>query len=214
MNLRENIKNYVSNFQEENEYKQRMLDFLDNCENPFSRETKEGHFTSSGFLLNSSKTKFLLMHHRKLGKWLQPGGHCDGNNDLLAVAIKEAQEESGILDIEPVSKQIYDIDVHFIPTIVNSGEFGARSDGATPISNRRAMSDDVPNFSSIDYNAKEQEHYHYDVRFLLKTVCNDCFVKNAESHDLRWLDFAGNHQELLLDDSVKRMIKKYIQIIS
>ncbi len=179
MNLRENIKNYISNFQEENEYKERMLDFLDNCDNPFSRETKEGHFTSSGFLLNSNKTKFLLMHHRKLDKWLQPGGHCDGNNDLLAVAIKEAQEESGILDIEPISRQIYDIDVHFIPS-----------------------------------NAKEQEHYHYDVRFLLKTVCNDYFVKNAESHDLRWIEFTYNYEELVLDSSVKRMIEKYIQIWS
>ncbi|MCC8372281.1 MAG: NUDIX hydrolase [Rickettsia endosymbiont of Pseudomimeciton antennatum] len=176
MNLRENIKNYISNFREENEYKERMLDFLDNCKNPFSRQTKEGHFTSSGFLLNSNKTKFLLMHHRKLDKWLQPGGHCDGNNDLLAVAIKEAQEESGILDIEPISRQIYDIDVHFIPS-----------------------------------NAKEQEHYHYDVRFLLKTVCNDFFVKNVESHDLRWIEFASNYEELLLDGSVKRMIKKYSQ---
>ncbi|WP_375359401.1 NUDIX hydrolase [Candidatus Tisiphia endosymbiont of Neophilaenus lineatus] len=117
MNLRESIKNYVSNFQEE--YKERMLDFLDNCKNPFSRETKEGHFTASGFLLNSDKTKFLLMHHRKLDKWLQPGGHCDGNNNILAVAIKEAQEESGILEIEPISRQIYDIDVHLIPSNTN-----------------------------------------------------------------------------------------------
>ncbi|MDD9335597.1 MULTISPECIES: NUDIX hydrolase [unclassified Candidatus Tisiphia] len=174
MNLRESIKNYVSNFQEEYKYKERMLDFLDNCKNPFSRETKEGHFTASGFLLNSDKTKFLLMHHRKLDKWLQPGGHCDGNNNILAVAIKEAQEESGILEIEPISRQIYDIDVHLIPS-----------------------------------NSIDQEHYHYDVRFLLKTVCNDYFVKNSESNELRWIEFASNYQELVLDNSVERMIKKY-----
>ena len=55
------------------------------------------------------------MHHAKLNLWVQPGGHCDGESDVLAVAIKEAQEESGIQAIVPVSKDIFDVDVHFIP---------------------------------------------------------------------------------------------------
>ncbi len=174
MNLRENIKNYVSNFQEENDYKKKMIEFLDNCQEPFNRKTKKGHFTASGFLLNYNRTKFLLMHHRKLNKWLQLGGHCDGNNDVLSVAIKEVQEESGILDIEPISKEIYDIDIHLIPS-----------------------------------SYEEQEHYHYDVRFLLKIVYNDHFVKNCESHDLRLIELTADPEELMLDNSVKRMIRKY-----
>lgn len=106
MNLRSNLENYVSNFQEEIENKERMIKFLENCQNsknsqnPFSRTTIEGHFTGSALLLNSDKSKFLLMHHKKLNKWLQLGGHCDGDSNVLAVAIKEAQEESGILDID------------------------------------------------------------------------------------------------------------------
>jgi 8-oxo-dGTP pyrophosphatase MutT (NUDIX family) len=55
------------------------------------------------------------MHHTKLGIWVQPGGHCDGDSDVLSVAIKEAREESGIHNIEPISTEIFDIDVHFIP---------------------------------------------------------------------------------------------------
>jgi 8-oxo-dGTP pyrophosphatase MutT (NUDIX family) len=55
------------------------------------------------------------MHHTKLDKWFQLGGHCDGHSDVLAVAIKEAQEESGIVGIEPVSNKIFDIDIHLIP---------------------------------------------------------------------------------------------------
>jgi 8-oxo-dGTP pyrophosphatase MutT (NUDIX family) len=55
------------------------------------------------------------MHHAKLDKWFQLGGHADGESDLLAVAVKEAQEESGVGGIEPLSDQIFDIDIHLIP---------------------------------------------------------------------------------------------------
>lgn len=55
------------------------------------------------------------MHHTKLDKWFQLGGHCDGNPDVLAVAIKEAQEESGIKEIIPVYEEVFDIDIHLIP---------------------------------------------------------------------------------------------------
>jgi 8-oxo-dGTP pyrophosphatase MutT (NUDIX family) len=55
------------------------------------------------------------MHHVKLNKWFQLGGHCDGNPDVLSVAIKEAQEESGIKSIVPIHKKIFDIDIHLIP---------------------------------------------------------------------------------------------------
>lgn len=92
MNLHSNLKNYVSKFQEEIESKKRMINFLENCQNPYNRTTIEGHFTSSSLLLNSDKSKFLLMHHKKLNKWLQLGGHCDGDSNVLAVAIREAQE--------------------------------------------------------------------------------------------------------------------------
>ncbi|HXW85792.1 MAG TPA: NUDIX domain-containing protein [Candidatus Bathyarchaeia archaeon] len=55
------------------------------------------------------------MHHTKLDQWFQLGGHCDGNPDVLAVALKEAQEESGINHIVPVNTHIFDIDIHLIP---------------------------------------------------------------------------------------------------
>jgi ADP-ribose pyrophosphatase YjhB (NUDIX family) len=94
--------------------KQQMLDFLSNA-NCFERTCLPGHFTASAFLLDKDERGALLMHHRKLNQWLQLGGHCDGNNDLLAVAIKEAQEESGITQIIPLSQEIFDLDIHFIP---------------------------------------------------------------------------------------------------
>lgn len=57
----------------------------------------------------------MLTHHRKLERWLQLGGHADGEPDVLSVALREAKEESGIDQIEPVSDEIFDVDVHLIP---------------------------------------------------------------------------------------------------
>ena len=74
-----------------------------------------GHLTGSAWLLDSSGERALLTHHRKLGRWIQLGGHADGNPNLLAVAIREAREESGIDTIEPVSENIFDLGVHQTP---------------------------------------------------------------------------------------------------
>jgi 8-oxo-dGTP pyrophosphatase MutT (NUDIX family) len=55
------------------------------------------------------------MHHAKLEQWFQLGGHCDGNGDVLAVALKEAMEESGLDCIKPLYSEIFDLDIHLIP---------------------------------------------------------------------------------------------------
>jgi 8-oxo-dGTP pyrophosphatase MutT (NUDIX family) len=119
MNLHTKLANYHSPFLEENVSKEKILKFLASCKDPFSRKSLEGHVTASGFLVNNDKSKFLLMHHRKLKKWVQPGGHCDGDADVLAIAIKETKEESGIVSIKPISCQIYDIEVYWFPANLN-----------------------------------------------------------------------------------------------
>jgi 8-oxo-dGTP pyrophosphatase MutT (NUDIX family) len=103
-------------------YKQQIINFVEKNHDCFERSLVAGHITASAWLLNKEKTHALLMHHRKLNAWLQLGGHCDGESDVLAVAIKEAQEESGIKGIVALSKSIFDIDVHWIPA--NAREAG------------------------------------------------------------------------------------------
>lgn len=99
----------------ERAFKDEMIRFFNTYEDCFERSLSIGHFTASCWLLDKTGTKALLTHHAKLNRWLQLGGHCNGNPDTLAVAIKEAQEESGILAIEPMSTEIFDIDIHLIP---------------------------------------------------------------------------------------------------
>jgi 8-oxo-dGTP pyrophosphatase MutT (NUDIX family) len=109
------LENYFPISQEEREYKVRMLEFIRSNEACFERWLESGHITASSWLLNRPGSHALLMHHVKLGLWVQPGGHCDGNSDSLSVALKEASEESGISAIIPVQESIFDIDIHLIP---------------------------------------------------------------------------------------------------
>ena len=96
----------------------RFLDLLLHTEAPFSRsQFVPGHFTGSCFVVNPQRTAILLLQHRKLKKWLQMGGHCDGETNLEAVALREAQEETGSSSIRLMSSNVIDLDIHAIPPI-------------------------------------------------------------------------------------------------
>lgn len=74
-----------------------------------------GHLTGSAWIVSPDRTRTLLTHHLKLDKWLQLGGHADGDGDLLAVAVREAQEESGLTTFRVLSNDVFDLDRHWIP---------------------------------------------------------------------------------------------------
>lgn len=99
----------------EQEMTNRALLFINTYTNCFDRELLIGHVTGSAWILDKSGEFVLLTHHRKLDRWFQPGGHCDGESDVLAVALKEAIEETGVTDIAIASENIFDIDIHEIP---------------------------------------------------------------------------------------------------
>lgn len=93
----------------------RMIAFAEAHEDCCSRSLLIGHMTGSAWVLNGPHTAALLTHHRKLNRWLQLGGHADGNPDLLSVAMREVFEESGLTQILVLSKAPFDVDVHPIP---------------------------------------------------------------------------------------------------
>ncbi len=93
----------------------RMLEQLAKSSNTFDRAHLPGHFTASAWILDASGERALLCHHRKLNRWLQLGGHADGERDLIGVALREAREESGLQRLELVTENIFDIDIHVIP---------------------------------------------------------------------------------------------------
>ena len=88
---------------------------LDDPEDPFLRERLAGHFTGSAWLVSADGERVLLTHHRKLDRWLQLGGHADGDRNLARVALKEAEEESGLSGLVLEDGALFDIDKHWIP---------------------------------------------------------------------------------------------------
>lgn len=95
--------------------RQRILDFLDaHPLDAHCRTCLAGHLTAGGLLLDAAEERALLTHHKKLNRWLQLGGHVDGDANLLAGAVREAQEESGIAALEVCPVPV-DLDVHSIP---------------------------------------------------------------------------------------------------
>jgi len=78
------------------------------------RTCAPGHFTGSAWVVSADGERALLMHHRKLGIWVQPGGHADGDGDLASVALREAEEETGLRGLR-IEGGIFDLDRHLIP---------------------------------------------------------------------------------------------------
>lgn len=138
------------------------------------RTLQIGHFTGSAWLVSADGERVLLTHHRKLDRWLQPGGHADGDGDLARVALREAQEESGLRDLA-LEGGIFDLDRHAIP---------AR--GAEP------------------------EHWHYDVRFVVRALGSEQFVVGEESHALAWRAVSDIADDASADESLRRMARKWL----
>jgi 8-oxo-dGTP pyrophosphatase MutT (NUDIX family) len=92
-----------------------MKVFVRTYSNCFERSLTVGHVTGSAWIVDERGTSALLTHHRKLNRWLQPGGHWEGDITVFAIAKREAEEESGLTSLSPLSIEIFDIDVHRIP---------------------------------------------------------------------------------------------------
>lgn len=112
--LIEQLENYQSFDLQEEDMRARMEKFVKQYENCFERSLLIGHVTGSAWVVNQKRTKVLLIHHAKLQKWLQPGGHCDGNANVYEVALTELLEETGLSPIDHI-KSIFDVDIHIIP---------------------------------------------------------------------------------------------------
>lgn len=112
--VRRLLEDYRAAHHDEHEVADRFLSFIDAHPDVLHRTCLPGHVTASCWILSADGEQCLLTHHRKLGKWLQLGGHVDGEPEIWRAALREAQEESGMtrFELEPVP---LDIDIHEIP---------------------------------------------------------------------------------------------------
>lgn len=96
MNLKEQIKNYIPFNEQEEVDKEYFLKFMDTYDDVLTRNNLIGHFTSSAFVVNKERTTMLCVYHIINDGWIYPGGHADGEENLLNVAIREVEEETGL----------------------------------------------------------------------------------------------------------------------
>jgi 8-oxo-dGTP pyrophosphatase MutT (NUDIX family) len=108
------IGRYSSSYSDEMIFRDQFLELLQSprC---FHRDHLPGHITGSAFIIDESTSFALLTHHAKLNKWLQPGGHADGDENIPEVALREAEEETGLKNFSLVQTAIFDMDIHTIP---------------------------------------------------------------------------------------------------
>lgn len=151
-----------------------FADFLASTADAFERSHAPGHFTGSAWLVSADGARVLLTHHRKLGRWLQLGGHADGDIDLAAVALREAEEESGLRDLA-VEREIFDLDAHRIPA-----------------------------------RGHEAEHWHYDVRYVVRCCGSEVFAVSEESLALAWVPIDELADDPLADESLRRMARMWL----
>ncbi|ODT60502.1 hypothetical protein ABS71_17320 [bacterium SCN 62-11] len=159
----------------------RMRQFLASSPEVFQRSHIPGHFTGSALVCDPHLTRVALTHHTKLDKWLQFGGHADGDDNLARVALREAEEESGLprlnyLDFEealgcPHHPVPFDLDIHEIPA-----------------------------------RGSEPAHLHYDVRFVVVSQ-TQALQMNEESQQLGWFSLA-EAREKTQEESMLRQFQK------
>lgn len=162
----------------------RLIEAHSDC---FDRTCRPGHITAAAWILSCDRRRSLMTHHRKLDRWLQLGGHADGQWLVEEVALREAREESGLthLDIVPIGGVVmpFDVDVHEIP---------ARHDAAGQLI--------------------EDAHEHHDIRFLMVSRSGEQLTVSEESHEIAWFTPA-EVLERTNDESILRMLRKALELL-
>jgi 8-oxo-dGTP pyrophosphatase MutT (NUDIX family) len=122
MDVAASLRQHIPADAQEREHLARILEFVARHPRPFDRTLRVGHLTGSAIVVSASADRVLLLHHRKLGLWLQPGGHGEaGEATGEAVALREAGEETGMrgLALHPGAPRPLDVDIHAIPAHEN-----------------------------------------------------------------------------------------------
>ena len=166
--------------QDEENHRDNMMQFVSSHPRSWwMRATQAGHVTGSAWILNADRTHALLLHHRKLNRWVQPGGHLDDTDaSPQAGAMREAREETGILNLTFVDDALFDVDVHTIPA--------------------RPARPGKPEM--------EPAHLHYDARYLIIAKEGDVTI-SEESLEAKWMSLQDLAQPTF-ERSISRMAEK------
>ena len=187
-NIEEVLKKYIEIFPKEEEelYELSLLikSNKDNYNNLFNRKNFDGHITASGYIYSKNQKKILLLEHKALKKYLQPGGHVElFDNDIIDAAKREILEETGIKELELINISIntnvpFDINTHIIPK---------------------------------NEKKNEDEHYHHDFRYLfIVDKTEDIEIDLQESNSYKWVDI----QEIKNNENFIGVVDKILNLLN
>ncbi len=123
MSIRDDIAQYVPDNEQEARDQAVILHFLDTNDDAFLRTNLIAHMTASAWVVNPARTKVLMIYHKIYDSWSWTGGHADGDEDLLAVALREVREETGVRHVRPVSEDIFSLEVLTVDGHEKRGEY-------------------------------------------------------------------------------------------
>lgn len=123
MGILEDIKKYRPCCEQEQRDKSVILDFIDKNPDAFLRTNLIAHMTASAWVVNHSRDRVLMVYHNIYNSWSWTGGHADGEEDLLSVALRECREETGVKTVRPVSRDIFSIEVLTVDGHEKRGEY-------------------------------------------------------------------------------------------
>lgn len=123
LELKKQIENYVCYNEQEEKDKEMMLEYINKFEDVLTRENRMCHFTASNWIINKEKTKVLMIYHNIYNSWAWTGGHSDGDSNLLHVALKEAEEETGLKNIKTLSNDFFSIEILTVDSHIKKGKF-------------------------------------------------------------------------------------------
>lgn len=123
LELKKQIENFIPyNEQEEND-KEMMLEYIKTFDDVLTRENRMCHFTASNWIVNKEKTKVLMIYHNIYKAWAWTGGHADGDSNLLHVALKEAEEETGLKNLKVLGDGFLGIQIVTVDSHIKRGKF-------------------------------------------------------------------------------------------
>ena len=169
----EQIKNFKASNEQEAETKDKVMElFRKHGEKVLGRDV-DTHLTASGFIINKDFNKILFIHHKIRSTWAWTGGHMDGDDDIVRVAIREAKEETGINNIEALTGQVDSLDMLFVEGHLRKGEF-----------------------------VKDHYHIGAGV-ILIADETEQTVVNDDETNGLKWFDFDELDSGIVSDKDVE-----------
>ena len=124
VNLRETIESYVPQCEQEIQDQRMMLRYIDLFPGDIlTRENEIAHFSASAWVVNPARDRVLMLYHNIYKSWAWPGGHADGEENLLGVALREVQEETGVERLRPVTEQLYSLEILTVNAHVKRGKY-------------------------------------------------------------------------------------------